>query len=144
MNDSRSFSWYSVASSDSVVRRQAALRPVGARRRRLQLRPEHLEINDRHQPLQLIARYRQCLQPLVRIEEPRRPTPSLPPAIGRISESAQPRLRHQFSRRPSLRCSERPDTPAADDRLGKHTPGYTRICGTTEHIWCSNFDQGLL
>jgi hypothetical protein len=37
-----------------------------------------------------------------------------------------------------------PDTPAAGDRLGEHTSSYTHICGKTEHIWCSKFDQRLL
>lgn len=34
--------------------------------------------------------------------------------------------------------------PRHNDLLGKHASSYTRMCGNTEHIWCSKFDQGLL
>ena len=53
--------------------RPAALRSIGARNGCFERRAEHLEINQRLHPLQTVALGRQFRQPIVKIEETRRP-----------------------------------------------------------------------
>jgi hypothetical protein len=69
----------SVTTCPSGAARRATRRPVGARHGLLQLGTEHGEIDQRGDPLEVIALGRQLPQPFLHVEEPRLPNHRHPP-----------------------------------------------------------------
>jgi hypothetical protein len=70
-------------------RRPAALRPIGASQRRVEISPKHLEIHHRREPLKRIAGTRQRRVPLIKIKQTRLPRHQLlhPRNMERIESS---------------------------------------------------------
>ena len=99
-----------------IVRRPAALRPVRADQRRLQVLPEHLEFHHPRQTLERIARHRQRLQPLVRIKETglsrHHRLPSVPHAGSQTSAAIEQVFRGVQLHKPTRKSQHRSLTGA--------------------------------
>ena len=69
---------------DRVERRPAAFGPVGVVERRLELGPEHLEVDDAGERLELVAEIAQPRQAVLDVKEPRLSAHrKIPPAANR-------------------------------------------------------------